>query len=171
MIISDKAKLTEEITRIDEALHKCSQIYLSCTNTTKLTTNLDNKIKVDKDKLEQLVVIFDGIESLTSFVDGQNLLLESEISALEKENDKLMRWARELRGSISPQLNTLLLHKWECMDQMNMPTPATLTEEELHAYILNGFVSILGTLKTEWDTYLAFLKGSYLDIFKYIQIR
>lgn len=119
---------------------------------------MDNKIKVDKNKFEQLVVSF----------DGHIFLLESKISALEKEKDKLIWWARELRGLVSPQLNTLLLHKRKCMEQMNMSTPITLTEEELHAYILSGFVSILRTLKTDWDTYLAFFKGAYLDIFKYI---
>lgn len=143
MITSDKAKLIDDMTRIDESLHQCSRIYWSCTNTKKLTTDLDNKVKPYKDKLEQLVVTFDGTESLTSFDDGQIFLLESEISALEKEREKLIQWDRELRGLVSLQINTLLLHKKECMEQMNMPKPETLTEEELHAYILNRFVSFL----------------------------
>lgn len=76
MIMSDRDKLSEEMTRIDEALHQCSHIYWSCTNTTKLTAGLDNKVKADKDKLEHLVVTFDGTEYLTSSVDGQIFLLE-----------------------------------------------------------------------------------------------
>lgn len=144
--------MIEQLTKIDEALNQCSCIYRSCTNTGKLTTDLEVKIKVSKAQLEHLDNNFDGTRSLTSATDGQILVTKSKISTLEKDMDRLIQQARELRRLVCPRLNTLLLHKQESLELINKPTPVDLTKEELHAYILNGFVSILGTLKSGWDT-------------------
>lgn len=50
------------------------------------------------------------------------------------------------------------------------PTPAELKEKESHAHMLNGLVSISGTFKSGWDTYLELLEKAYPEIFKYIQL-
>lgn len=52
--------------------------------------------------LEHLANNFDGTQSLTNFVDGHILLFESEISALEKDMDRLIEQAKALRGLVSP---------------------------------------------------------------------
>lgn len=168
MISSDKAKLIDDITKIDVDLNECSNIYRSCTNTDKLTTNLEVKLKATKVRLKHLANSFDGTQTLTNTNDGHILIIESEAFALEKDMDRLIRCERELRGLVSPWLNTLLIHKRESIELMNKTTPKDVSEEDLHAYILNGFVSILITLKTGWDAYLGFLKNAYLDIFKFI---
>lgn len=125
-------------------------------------------MKAEKARLDLLANSLDGNQTLTSTIDGQILITKSEIFGLEKDMDRLIQHARELIGLVSSRLNTLLLHKRESIELMNKPTPTDLSEEELHAYSLNGFVSILSTLKTGWDAYLGFLKNAYPNIFKYI---
>lgn len=90
MTTSDNVKMTKQLTKIDDVLNQCSCIYRSCTNTKKLTANLEVKIKATKVQLEHLTNNFDGTQSLTNAIDGQILVTKSEILTLEKDMDRLI---------------------------------------------------------------------------------
>lgn len=102
---------------------------------------------------------------MNTSIDGQILILEAQISVLEKERDI------SLRGLVSPWLNSLRVHKKECMDMVGKPTPTEINEKESFAHILSGLVSISDTLKTSWDTYLELLEKAYLEILKFFKLR
>lgn len=108
---------------------------------------------------------------MTTSIDSQILILENQISVLEKERDKIIRRARILRGLVSPRLDSLSVHKKECMDMVGNPTPTEVKEKESFAHILSGLVSISDTFKTDWDTYLELLEKAYLGILKFVKLR
>lgn len=72
----------------------------------------------------------------------------------EKERDKIIRRARSIRGLVSPRLDSLGVHKRECMDMIAKHTPIEVKEKETLAHFLSGLASISETFKTSWDTYL-----------------
>lgn len=145
-------------------------IYKVCCNTDILTTNVDKKIKEFQEKIENIANSFDGLTSLTTSIDGQNLIFENQIYVLEKERDKIIRRAKSLRGLVSPRLDSLSVHKKECMDMMGKPTPIEVNEKESFAHLLIRLVSISGTFKTGCDTYLELQEKDYLEILKFIKL-
>lgn len=97
---------------------------------------------------------FDGLTALTSSIDGQILSLENQFFSFEKEKDKIIRRARNLRGLVSPRLDSLGVHKRECMDMLEKPTSLDTQEKESLSHLLNGLASMFDTFKSRWDTYL-----------------
>lgn len=108
---------------------------------------------------------------MTTSIDGQILVLEAQVFSLEREKDKIIRRAGSLRGLVSPWLDSLSVHKKECIDMVGKPTSTELNEKESFSHVLHGLVSIFGTLKSGWDSYLELLERAYLEIFKYIQLQ
>lgn len=96
---------------IDDALRQCTNICQVCCNSSLLIAGIDKSIKDVQNTIASIVNNFDGVNSLTTSVYGQILLLEVQISALERDEDKIIRRAKELRGLVSPQLDTLYAHK------------------------------------------------------------
>lgn len=155
---------------IDDALRQCTNIYEVCYNSSLLTSGIDKSIKYIQNIIAGIVNNFDGVNFLNTFVAGQIWLLEVHISTLERDKDKIIWRAKELIGLVSPWLDTLYIHKKECLDTMGKPTPIELKEKESHAYVLNGLVPNSRTFKFGWDTYLELLKNAYPKCFKLIQL-
>lgn len=171
MIESERKEIDEKLKLIDNSLKQCTNIYRVCFNIDSLTFNLDKKIKEFREKIVSIANSFDGLNSLTTSIDGQISVLEAQISILEKEKDKIIRRARSMRGLVSPQLDSLSVHKKECMDTVSNPTLTELSEKESFSHMLNVLASISSTFKSGLDTYLEFLEKAYPDIFKYIKLR
>lgn len=146
-------------------------MYRACCNTDILKANVNNKIKELQEKIANIANSFDEFISLTTSIDGQILILENQIYVLEKERDKIIRRARSLRGLVSPRLDSLSVHKEECMDMVGKPTPEEVNEKESFTHILSGLVSISSTFKIGWDTYLELLEKAYPKILKFFKIR
>lgn len=72
---------------------------------------------------------------------------------------------------MSPRLDSLGVHKRECLDMLGKPTPTKVNEKESLAYLLSGLVSISDTFKTDWDNYIELLEKSYLEILKLVKLR
>lgn len=114
---------------IDNAIRQCTNIYRVCCNTGLLTTDLDKRIKESWEKIVGIVNSFDGSNSLTTSIDGQILVLEVQVSALERDKNKIIGRARGLRGLVSPRLDSLSVHKKECIDMVGKPTPEKLKDK------------------------------------------
>lgn len=115
--INDKMKL------IDNALRQCTNIYRVCRNTCLLTTETDKGIKDIQEKIVGIVNSFDGSNSLTTSIDGQILVLEAQISALKRDTNKIIKRDKDIRGLVSPRLESSSVHKKECIDMLGKPTP------------------------------------------------
>lgn len=100
-----------------------TNIYRVCCNIGSLTTNADDRLKELYDKMATIANCFDGLTTLTTSVDGKFLSLENQVFSFEKEKDKTLRRARNLRGLVSPRLDSLGVHKRECLDMLAKPTP------------------------------------------------
>lgn len=107
---------------------------------------------------------------MNTSIDGKIFVFEAQVLALEGEKDKIIRRARSLRGLVSPWLDSLSVHKKECIDMVGKPTPAERNDKMSLAHMLNGLVSIFDTFKSGSDTYIELLERAYLEIFKCINL-
>lgn len=126
MIESDKTQLDKELKLIDEALQEGGKMYKSCLIWTNFTTELDNKIDTYKSQLVHISQEYDPTVNLTRNVEGQILTLMGQIGNLEKEKNKMQRRAGELWNIVGPQLDTLVCHKMECLQNMTQEAPSCM---------------------------------------------
>lgn len=132
---------------------------------------MDKRIKELQEKIATIANSFDGLTSLTPSIDGKILTLENQFFSFETERDKIIRRGRSLRGLVSPILDSLGVNERECMDMLGKPTPVEVIEKETFPHLLSGLVSISGTFKTSWDTYIDFLEKACSEILKLVKLR
>lgn len=166
LIVTAKEKIEEKLISIEVCLKQCTNIYRVCCNIGSLIANVNDRLRELYDKMGTIANSFDGITTLTTSIDGKILSLENQVFAFEKEKEKILRRARNLRGLVSPRLDSLGVHKRECMDMLAKPTPVDTQEKELFAHLLSGLASVLNTFKSGCDTYLKLLQKAYLKILK-----
>lgn len=126
LIETGKKKIEDKLILIEVCLQQCTNIYRVCCNIESLTTNVDSRLKELYNKMAKIANSFDGLTILTTSIDGQILSLENQIFSFEKERDKIMRRPRNFRGLVSSKLNTLGVHKRECMELIAKPTPTNI---------------------------------------------
>lgn len=135
----------------------------------KYITDINKQIENCKSQLIQISQAYDPQTNLIGSIEGHILNITEQIKNFEKEKERIVRQIGELQNLIGPQLDTLLYHKMDCIQNMSYDTLTNIAAIEFHAYFLNGLVSILEKLRAGWNTYLGFLKLSYVDILEHVQ--
>lgn len=148
MIEDDRVTLNKRLQTISDTLSEASQLYKSCLILPKFTIDIDNQIGVYQDKLPSISQSFDPIVTLTRSIEGQIIALNDQISSLQVDKEKVLRKVDELENLISIQLDTMLSNKEDCMKKISQPISSSLRELEIHATVLNEFITILDILKS-----------------------
>lgn len=90
------------------------------------------------------------------------------IKSLNKEKDRILGRVGEVRSLVSPRIDSLINNMKDAKDALNKRVLTDRREEEMHAYLFSGMISILESFKKGWDNHLLNLKTIFVDIFKFL---
>lgn len=99
--------------------------------------------------------------------EDQVISLLDKIKILFYDKEKFIGRVGELRGLITPKLDTMFIALKESQDALGSKDLTDLRSAEMWSYLFSGLISMLECLKKGWDNHLKSLKNTFSDIFKF----
>jgi len=167
-ITNDRRIMDIGIKRLENALKDGRELYKFCLSWSKVTKDIEKKVKEQEDKLSSFSQNFDPLTISIINQECQTIAVINEIKKLEKERKNIISRMGELRGMIIPKLE--VMHE-ALIDAQTTTWTSDLTDlkrAEAFAFLLSGHISILDKMKQSWAIEFVQLKTTFVDILQYM---
>lgn len=168
MIEDDGVSLVIALKGIQDALDEGGHLYKSCLMFHKFNIYIDKKIRECEGYLASISQSYAPKSVPATNFEPQVLSILNKIKSLNQENDIILGRGGEVRSLITPQIDSLMCSMQDAKDDLNKSVPTNSQGLEMHAYLFSGMISILESLKKEWDNHLLPLRIIFADIFKFL---